>query len=138
MSIPETFPSGWTSGKNAPARTHVEPPESIGSPYDAPAASVSAENSAFALLKGIAAALGVPTGSGAGDTVGNSRTVYHDPLATLGSMTDAPASLAGAVEYDPWEGWEGWEGWGATDASESVDRASAISVLKGIAGELGP
>ena len=72
---------------------------------------MNAENSAFALLKGIASLLGVPTGSGAADINDNGK-VYPDPLATLGDRTDAAATVA-------------------------ADPNSAIAMLKGIAGELG-
>jgi hypothetical protein len=73
---------------------------------------VDAESSAFALAKGIAAALGVSAGSGDADITGSSRVVNHDPLAALGSMDDAPA----------------------TDPGEPN---SAIALLKGMLVELG-
>lgn len=102
----QAFPSGVASnGVNAVDRTWVDPPESIGQPIDSPATSVSAENSAFALLKGIASELGVPAGTGAGDINNNSK-VYGDPLETLGEMSDPPATGTG--------------------------RNSAISLMKGI------
>jgi hypothetical protein len=107
----EQFETGYTTGKNAPARPLVQPDESIGVPHEAPATDVADENSAFALLKGMAAALGVPEGSGFAD-VNDASRVNPDPLATLGSIDDAAA----------------------TDAAEPN---SAISLLKGICAELG-
>lgn len=102
----QAFPSGIrASGINAVDRTWVDPPESIGRPSDEPATTVSVENSAFALLKGMAHELDIPVGTGDADTNNNGK-VYGDPLATLGAMSDPPAT--------------------------GTDRNSAISLLKGI------
>ena len=109
----QAFPSGIPpNGVNAVERTWVDPPESIGEPGDAPATSVLVENSAFALAKGMLAGLGVAAGSGGGDINDNAK-VFADPIVTLGTRGDAPATGA---------------------ASES---ASAISLLKGILAEAG-
>jgi hypothetical protein len=101
----QAYPSAISTGVNAADRTLVDPGETIGLPSDRPATDVDEENSAFALLKGIARGLGVPAGSGDA-VVNNNRKVFGDPLATLGEMSDAAAT--------------------------DTDRGSAISLLKGI------
>ncbi len=91
------FPSGFSTGITSTDRPLVEPPESIGKPSDAAATSLSAENSIFSLLKGCLHELGVPAGSGGGDTNDSAR-IYVDPLETLGSERDAAAaSLSGSA-----------------------------------------
>jgi hypothetical protein len=107
----ETFESGFSTRVNRYDRPFVEPPESLGSPHDAPATDIDASNSAFALLKGIAAALGVPAGSGDG-AVNPTPDIRIDPVRTLGDRTDAAATVPG-------------------------DRNSAIALLKGMCVELG-
>jgi hypothetical protein len=96
---------------NDESRTFVNFDETVGTPGDAPATDVGAENSAFSLVKGILAALGLPAGTGDSAT-NTARDVKFDPLATLGSMSDAAA----------------------TDPDEPN---SAIALLKGICVELG-
>lgn len=91
----QAFPSAFSNGINALDRTWVDGPESLGGPGDAAATSVSAENSAFSLLKGIAAGMGVPVGSGDADVNDNAK-IYADPLAMLGEMDDAPATDIGS------------------------------------------
>ena len=102
-------PSRITNDINSVERTYVDEQESIGSPADAPATDVSAENSFFSLLKGIATNLGLAPGSG-GDVNDNGK-IYADPLVTLGQMSDPRATDTGS-----------W---------------SAISLLKGIAHNMG-
>lgn len=88
------YPSAISNGVNSDDRTYVDPVETIGTPLDAAATDVNVENSAFALLKGIAAGFGVPAGTG--DAVVNtSRKVLNDPLVTLGSRGDGPATDTG-------------------------------------------
>jgi len=107
----QAFPSGIPSnGVNSVERTLVDPPESIGTPHDATATSISDENSVFSLLKGMVANLSVAVGTGSGDTNNNSK-IYGDPLETLGARSDAPATDTG--------------------------RWSAISLLKGICAQAG-
>lgn len=101
----QAFPSGSTIGAVGADRPYVDPEESIGTPLDAPATDLSAENSAFSLLKGMASMLSVPDGIGVGQ-VNDSTKVYPDLLATLGDPSDPPAN------YD--------------------EDASAISLMKGL------
>ncbi len=74
----------------AVARGYVEPPESIGSPADAPATAVTDRVSLFALAKGILAALGVSAGDGTAVLAPHPQA-YFDPLASLGKPDDAAA-----------------------------------------------
>lgn len=106
----QAFPSGSSTGINAAARALVDPFESIGTPADPPATDVDDDNSAFSLMKGILAGLGLPAGAGSG-TVHIRPSVYTDPLAALGDPGDAAATVPSA-------------------------RNTAISLLKGIFAEL--
>jgi hypothetical protein len=101
----QAYPSAISNGVNAADRTLVDPGETIGLPSDRPATDVDVENSMFALLKGIAAGLGVPAGSGDAAVNTNTKT-FVDPITTLGETNDAAAT--------------------------GTDRQSAISLLKGI------
>lgn len=85
------IPSNWSTGINSTDRTFVDPIESIGTTGDAAADSVSDENSAISLLKGIAVGMNVPAGSGDA-AVNDSAKVYADPLETLGGMDDPAAA----------------------------------------------
>lgn len=104
------YPSGRTTEINSIPDTFIDPPESIGTTADAVATSNNSTNSAFSLLKGICAGLGVPAGTGDG-AVNTNPKLFHDPLVTLGEMDDAPATDTG--------------------------RWSAISLMKGVLVELG-
>lgn len=109
----QAFPSGIpSSGINSVDRTWVDQPESIGTPGDAAATAQNSTNSAFSLLKGMCAELGIAAGSGLGDVNDNAK-VYGDPLVTLGEMSDAPAIGSAAQSF------------------------SAISLLKGILAQAG-
>lgn len=105
MARIQDIPSNFSTGINDPNGTLVDPERSIGSPFDDAAVAQADDNSAFTLLKGIAAGLNVPAGSGAGD-INDAAKLHADPLLTLGDMTDAPAV--------------------------STEEGSAISYLKGI------
>lgn len=107
MVLPQNIASSWSTGINSTDRTYVDPSESIGDPADAEATDVADENSAFALVKGICAGMGIPAGSGDA-LVNDDPHVYVDPLETLGDMTDGPTVGSGS---EPW---------------------SAISLMKGI------
>lgn len=101
MATWTAYPSGWSNGVNSIPDTYIEPPESIGTPADATATDVTAENSAFSLVKGMLSGLGISAGSGTGDTNDNAK-VYADPLAMLGEMDDAAATDTGshsAISY---------------------------------------
>ena len=111
MASSSSFLSGWSSGIGGTDRTLVEPPESIGKPTDTKATAVNTTNSAFAMLKGMADALDVPVGSGSGD-VKNHAHLNADPLITLGKKSDPIAT-------------------------NNTGTWSAISLLKGIAAQLG-
>jgi hypothetical protein len=89
------YPSAWSTGVNNADRTWVDAPESVGRPTDAAASDVTANNSAFALGKGILFALDVPAGSGNADTNDNAK-VYADPLVTLGETSDVAAIDTGS------------------------------------------
>lgn len=101
------YPSRITTGINRLPDTFIEGRESLGSPSDARATGPNnSTHSMFALLKGIAAGLHVPAGSGDGNT-NVSAKIFPDPTQTLGEPADAPAVSAS-------------------------DPQSAISLMKGI------
>jgi len=91
MSSSSDFPSGWSTGKNSTDRTLVEPAESIGTPADAPATENNDTNSAFALLKGMLANLGLRADS---DEPEEARRYNVVSIASLGSPNDPPATNA--------------------------------------------
>lgn len=111
MTAIHEISSGVSDNTTSESRKFVDYVETIGKPSDPVATSVSDPNSAFSLMKGILAELGVAAGSGAGD-VNNNANIYPDLIRTLGEPDDAAA------------------------VSVSV-RRSAISVLKGICSRLG-
>lgn len=92
----QSYPSGFSSNVDALERTHVDPWESIGQPSDAKATAVNSTNSMFAYLKGIAAELGVPDGSGAGVVNTRAKGYSSDLDLTIGDKSDAPATSTGA------------------------------------------
>lgn len=105
MSVPQTYPGGFATGVSGTDRPLVDPPESIGTPFDDAATAQNTTNSAFALMKGALAGLGFPASS-ADETNPNNKFV-SDPLAALGDGDDPPAT-------------------------NTTDDWSAISLLKGI------
>lgn len=106
MAVLISYPAGSRTGVGGTDRTLVQPYESIGEPDDAAATSLLDENSAFSLVKGILAVIGLPAGSGEG-VVNITPHVNANLLDTLGDEHDAPAIDAAAAN-------------------------SAISLLKGI------
>jgi len=92
MASSSDFPSGWSTGVNGTDRTWVEPPESLGTPADAPATEQNETNSAFALAKGILANLGLRDSDD--EPVNTIHKVNPDLLASLGSPNDPPATNA--------------------------------------------
>lgn len=105
MAVPRVFAGAWSTGVRSTSRTLVEPGESVGKPTDAPATVQNSTNTAFSLVKGMLAGLGVAAGSPSA-FVGLPSYVDQNAERALGDPSDAPAA--------------------------SADGASAISLLKGI------
>lgn len=93
----QAYPSGFTTEINSIPDTFIHPPESLGTPADAPATDPTAENSIFSMLKTCVAVLGnIPAGSGDA-TVNAAPKVFGDPRRTLGEMDDAAVIDATAI-----------------------------------------